>query len=208
VTSTTVLHQAALRGITPAGVPVQLRNTSQRVLFATLANRGVPAAGDDAAASAGLALDIQFVDDAGEPVDITRLQQGTDVVAQIAVRNQTPLQLDNIALTQIVPAGWEIANERLENATAAGTRDGADGSGRGAGAVPAGVGPDFVDVRDDRVLQYFSLKSGETIRFRTRLTAAYLGRYYLPSVSAEAMYDASKNARSRGQWVQVVPRSP
>jgi uncharacterized protein YfaS (alpha-2-macroglobulin family) len=56
------------------------------------------------------------------------------------------------------------------------------------------------------VLQYFGLKSGETIRFRTRLTASYLGRYYLPSVSVEAMYDASRNARSRGQWVQVVER--
>ena len=48
---------------------------------------------------------------------------------------------------------------------------------------------------------------GETIRFVTRLNAAYLGRYYLPSVSVEAMYDATKNARSKGQWVQVVSRS-
>ena len=58
------------------------------------------------------------------------------------------------------------------------------------------------------MLQYFGLKSGETIRFKTRLNAAYLGRYYLPSVSAEAMYEATKNTRSKGQWVQVVSRAP
>jgi uncharacterized protein YfaS (alpha-2-macroglobulin family) len=57
-----------------------------------------------------------------------------------------------------------------------------------------------VDIRDDRVLQYFSLRRGETIRFQTRLNAAYLGRYYLPSVLVEAMYDATKQARTAGQW--------
>lgn len=206
VSSTAVLHQEALRGITAAGVPVQLRNTSQRVLFATLANRGVPPAGGDDAASAGLELSIRYVDDAGAPVDIARLPQGTDVVAQIAVRNLTPLRIDNIALTQIVPAGWEIANERLENAAPEGEREPVEGERRAPWAAPATQAPDFVDIRDDRVLQYFGLKSGETIRFRTRLTASYLGRYYLPSVSVEAMYDASRNARSRGQWVQVVER--
>jgi uncharacterized protein YfaS (alpha-2-macroglobulin family) len=63
---------------------------------------------------------------------------------------------------------------------------------------------DYSDIRDDRVLQYFSLRSGQAIRFKTRLNAAYVGRYYLPSVSTEAMYDASKFARSKGRWVQVA----
>jgi uncharacterized protein YfaS (alpha-2-macroglobulin family) len=206
VTAGAVLHQETLRGITAAETPVQLRNTSKRVLFATLANRGVPAAGADDAVSAGLELSIRYVDDAGAPVDIARLVQGTDVVAQIAVRNLTPLRIDNIALTQMVPAGWEIANERLENAAPESERQPVEGERRAPWAAPATQAPDFVDIRDDRVLQYFGLKSGETIRFRTRLTASYLGRYYLPSVSVEAMYDASRNARSRGQWVQVVER--
>jgi transposase len=40
--------------------------------------------------------------------------------------------------------------------------------------------------------------------FETRLNAAYLGRYYLPGASIEAMYDATKQARLRGQWIEVV----
>jgi uncharacterized protein YfaS (alpha-2-macroglobulin family) len=64
---------------------------------------------------------------------------------------------------------------------------------------------DYTDIRDDRVLQYFGLKAGESIRFATRLNAAYRGRYYLPSMLVEAMYDATKNARTRGQWTEVVP---
>ena len=66
---------------------------------------------------------------------------------------------------------------------------------------------DYTDIRDDRVLQYFGLRPGESIRFATRLNAAYLGRYYLPSVSVEAMYDATQNARTRGQWTEVAAAS-
>jgi len=63
---------------------------------------------------------------------------------------------------------------------------------------------EYLDIRDDRVQRYFSLRSGESIFFETRLNAAYLGRYYLPGASIEAMYDAKQQARLKGQWVEVV----
>ena len=46
--------------------------------------------------------------------------------------------------------------------------------------------------------RYFSLRAGESIFFETRLNAAYLGRYYLPGASIEAMYDATQHARLQG----------
>jgi len=36
------------------------------------------------------------------------------------------------------------------------------------------------------------------------LNASYLGKYYLPAVSAEAMYDETIFARVAGQWVEVI----
>jgi uncharacterized protein YfaS (alpha-2-macroglobulin family) len=44
--------------------------------------------------------------------------------------------------------------------------------------------------------------------FRVLLTADYAGTYYLPAVSAEAMYDHSIYARKKGQAVEVVKASP
>ena len=35
------------------------------------------------------------------------------------------------------------------------------------------------------------------------LNASYQGTFYLPSVSAEAMYDATKHARTAGYTVEV-----
>jgi uncharacterized protein YfaS (alpha-2-macroglobulin family) len=125
-------------------------------------------------------------------------------VADIEVRNTTTLSIDNIALTQIVPAGWEIHNERLGGYEETGVRANVrrypfDGT---RAATLSRV--DHLDIRDDRVLRYFSLRPNETIRFTTRVNAAYRGRYYLPSVIAEAMYDASQQAHTAGHWTDVV----
>jgi uncharacterized protein YfaS (alpha-2-macroglobulin family) len=59
-------------------------------------------------------------------------------------------------------------------------------------------------VRDDRVNTYFDLKAGESKTVEVGMNASYLGRFYLPMVTVEAMYDATLNARVKGQWVEVV----
>jgi len=64
--------------------------------------------------------------------------------------------------------------------------------------------PDYQDVRDDRVYSFFNIGYGNSQTYRVRLNAAYQGRYYLPTVSCKAMYDASVNARQPGMWVEVV----
>jgi uncharacterized protein YfaS (alpha-2-macroglobulin family) len=38
---------------------------------------------------------------------------------------------------------------------------------------------------------------------RPQPNASYLGRFYLPPVGVEAMYDATINARVVGRWVEV-----
>jgi len=204
VTSDAAVHLAELAGVPQAGQPLTLRNTSSGPLFATVAVRGIPAVQEEGAGAQGLALQVYYSNDGGESLDVARLVQGEDVVADIEVRNTSGFAIDNIALTQIVPAGWEIHNERLGGYEAAGTREGTARNlfdGTRAATMPR---IDHQDIRDDRVLRYFGLRPGETIRFQTRVNAAYRGRYYLPSVIAEAMYDASKQAHTAGHWTEIV----
>lgn len=60
-----------------------------------------------------------------------------------------------------------------------------------------------MDIRDDRVYQYFSINSKETLTYYVQLNAAYLGKYYLPGVYCEAMYDNTISAGSTGRVVEV-----
>ena len=206
--SSAPMDSSELRDFPVQGAPVRVKNTSDRPLYATLVVRGIPKPGSDEAASSGLALEVNYLTADGSPLDLAKLAQGTDVVAEVSVRNTTGTRINNIALTQMVPAGYEIHNERMDGADTAGTRsrDAQRGNPFFLGSRAETTGRvEHLDIRDDRVLRYFGLKPGESISFKTRLTAAYLGRYYLPSLSVEAMYDATKHARTQGQWVEVVP---
>jgi hypothetical protein len=194
IESRTIIATEKIAAAADSSTPLKLTNTSDRRLYATLVARGVPPSGAEDAAQSGLSLDLSYLDAGGAPLSIAKVPQGADLMARMVVTNTTKRRVDNLALTQMVPAGWEIRNERLEGDDALGERE--------AGGERARA--EYVDIRDDRIHQYFGLNPGESITFVTRLNAAYRGRFYLPSTSVEAMYDAKQFARSKGQWVEVV----
>ncbi len=179
-------YRDTLQGIAPEGSELSLANDSQRVLYATIVSEGAAAAGEEQQSMHDLTLRVEYSDLAGNRLDITRLTQGSDLKVTLKVTNNSRRKLDNLALTHIVPAGWEIHNARL--------------TGEGIPATEI----DYQDIRDDRIYSYFSIKEGETKTFTTLMNAAYLGRFYQPSIGVEAMYDASRHARLKGQWVEVV----
>lgn len=179
------LYSEKLTTFPLSGDKIKLKNTSERTLYANLLVEGMPKAGKEKAISKGLTLSVRYSDMDGNNVKFSRLAQGTDFVAKVTVKNVTKAKLENIALTHVIPSGWEIHNQRMD----------------GQDTLPEGV--DYQDIRDDRILTYFGLKVGEEKSIKVMLNATYLGKYYLPSVSSEAMYDATKQARSKGEWVEV-----
>jgi uncharacterized protein YfaS (alpha-2-macroglobulin family) len=203
------LANLALPAPPATGLPLTVKNTSDRKLFVTAAMRATPASGEEEASSNGLTIEVRYTDAEGKAIDVGKITQGADLIAQITLKNAGKRTLDNIALSQLVPAGWEIRNDRLENVGTEGEREQDPGAYRRYWWVPAANRnsmrtAEYTDIRDDRVLRYFSLNGGESIFFETRVNAAYLGRFYLPGVTAEAMYEATQHARQKGQWVEVV----
>ena len=169
----------------------ELKNKSGKTLYARIVSSGQPLVGDNTTASNNLKLNIAYKDMKGQPLDVSTLQQGTDFFAEVTVThpNTKKVNYREMALTQVFPAGWEIHNARMDNL-----------EGRSTSAVPQ-----YQDVRDDRVYTYFAIKQGANQTYRVQLNASYLGRYYLPTVSCEAMYDNTISAREPGRWVDVVP---
>jgi uncharacterized protein YfaS (alpha-2-macroglobulin family) len=192
ITAGAPLLTDSLTGIPEGGAAVEIRNTSGRPLYAAILLRGVPKPGEEAATAEGLALDVQYTTAAGVPLDVAEVAQGTDLIARLTVTNRTRMNLRNIALEHMVPAGWEIHNPRLATETEIG-RDQAI---------------DYQDIRDDRIYSYFGLDAGASKTVAVQLNASYLGKYYLPGVSVAAMYDAAKHARTAGGWTAVVRRNP
>lgn len=203
IQTSTPIYTAEIKNFPDQGAKIRLKNTSERNLFASIVSRGIAKAGEDEAASSGLSLEVAYSDDDGQQLDIAQLRQGQDIIAEVTVKNLSSLKLDNLALTQMVAAAYEIHNERMDGADTSGKRE-TQRKRHPYSTEATPVTLEYLDIRDDRVLRYFGLKPGESVRFTTRLNAAYLGRFYQPGLLVEAMYDATKNARTKGQWIEVA----
>ena len=166
-----------------------LANTTDNMLFARFIRTGQPLIGDQTIAAENLKLEVKYKDMNGKELNVSELAQGTDFVAEVTVSNPGSLGInyEEMALSQIFPSGWEILNVRMTELN----------------SVQSAT-PEYQDIRDDRIYTYFDIRKNNKQTYRYQLNAAYQGRYYLPSVYCEAMYDASINARQPGQWVQVV----
>lgn len=168
---------------------ILVKNTGNKTLFIKQQLEGIPAVGDKTNAENNLKIDVRYLTLDGVEINPSNLDQGTDFMAVIQIKHPGIRgDYKEMALTQIFPSGWEIRNMRM---------DGLEGQ-------KAVNEPTYQDIRDDRVLTYFDLKRGQSKTFRVLLNATYLGNYYLPTVSCEAMYDNQINARKAGDWVKVI----
>jgi uncharacterized protein YfaS (alpha-2-macroglobulin family) len=152
---------------------------------------GIPLEGQETESSNNLRMNVAFKTLTGANIDETKLKQGTDFMAEITVNNPDLRgRYKEMVLNEIFPSGWEIVNSRMDQ------------------------GPDVVkqsnftyqDIRDDRVYTYFDLSFNSNRTYVVLLNASYLGKFYLPAFSCEAMYEGTINARNKGKWIEVVEK--
>ncbi|MTG96875.1 hypothetical protein GJV76_01730 [Myroides sp. BIT-d1] len=165
---------------------LSLTNTSNGVLYVKVATSGILPIGKELVDESKLSIKTTFTDTKGMTIDPTTLNQGTEFIAYITITNNDIKSVDNIALTHIVPSGWEIVNLRY---TEAGDSDNQ---------------VSHTDIRDDRSMFYFYLSGKSSKVLKVNLNASYLGKYYMPGVHANAMYDNSYRSRTAGKWIEVV----
>ncbi|MEY8849633.1 alpha-2-macroglobulin [Psychroserpens sp. XS_ASV72] len=167
-----------------------LQNKSNNLIFVRVLNSGKLPLGEELAEQRGLGVAVIYLDLKGNRIDASKLKQGEDFVARIKVSNKDNRRLNDVALTQIFPSGWEIVNTRFTD-----YGDTTSSSAR------------YTDIRDDRVNFYFDLgtrnHSSGTKIFTVLLNASYLGTYYLPGTQVEAMYDNDYFVRTKGEWITV-----
>ncbi len=168
---------------------IAISNTGKNLLYLRVVRTGTPLPGEESPANNGLVVDVRYQNMAGEWLDPRSLDQGTDFQAVVTIQHPGIRgNYQELALTQVFPSGWEIRNSRLE----------------GTESAQQNSSFEYQDIRDDRVMTYFDINAREQATYRVLLNAAYIGRFYMPPTTCEAMYDHTVNARSIGEWVSVV----
>jgi uncharacterized protein YfaS (alpha-2-macroglobulin family) len=166
---------------------ITLKNNKKNTIYVRILNTGILPIGQEKAIQSNVSAAIVFKNRKGGILNVTKINQGTEFIAEVTIKNQKNEHVENVALSQILPSGFEIVNTRFT--------DYGDATNNIA---------DYIDIRDDRTNFYFGMKAGETKVFRILLNASYLGNYYLPGLQCEAMYDNTFLARTKGFWVEVV----
>ncbi len=139
----------------------------------------------------GLKVNRYYLDRWGHLIDYQNIKQSEVVVAKIVMTAQAD-NLDNVIVTDMLPAGLEIENPRL------GSRDAISWIG------DKSITPDYMDIRDDRLNIYLNLRKGRTVEFYYMLRAVTAGRFVLPPVTAEAMYDPFQASVANSGQIKVI----
>ena len=165
---------------------LMVMNELQNTVYVRIVNSGKLPLGNEITEKRNLGVSVVYKDTKGNKINVSKLTQGTDFIASITVSNLKHEYVNDIALTEIFPSGWDIVNTRFTDFGGSATTT------------------KFIDIRDDRVNFYFDLAKQQSKTFEVTLNASYLGKYYLYGIQAEAMYDNDYFVRTKGQWIEVV----
>jgi uncharacterized protein YfaS (alpha-2-macroglobulin family) len=183
---TSHFFQHSITPIPNSGLTLKIENKNDKPLFAVIINKGVAPAGQEKEENSQLTLQVTYYDLKNVPIAVSEIKQGNDFVAEIKLANQSGALQENLALSHIFASGWQIVQPCFDHEH--GKNDAFD----------------YQDVRDDRIYTYFSLPPRAVKQFRVLLNASYPGKFYLPGVAVNAMYDGTIFSSIKGQWVQVI----
>jgi uncharacterized protein YfaS (alpha-2-macroglobulin family) len=130
----------------------------------------------------------EFDNENGEPVTSAPIESTVDIKLSLRAIDSP---VSNVAIVDLIPGGFEV-----------------DISPEGLGSRASGPTdattwkPDFIDVREDRVVFYGTI-STEAQTFAYRLKPTNRGTFTVPPLYAEGMYDRTAQARSLGSRFRI-----
>ncbi len=133
-----------------------------------------------------------FYDREGNVITGNNFRQNDLIVVGLAIDAQYGKDIENVAITDMLPAGFEIENTRLTEMPS-------------MKWIKKDSKPTYLDVRDDRINMF--TKVNQTKReFYYMVRAVSPGTYQLGPVQADAMYDGSYHSYNGAGVVRISER--
>jgi uncharacterized protein YfaS (alpha-2-macroglobulin family) len=178
-----------------AAGPLVVSNSGDTPLDAVISVTGAPTT-PEPAAEHGFTLARSFHTLDGGEADLSKAKQNDRFVVVLTVTEPQP-EFARVALTDYVPAGFEIDNPRLVSSGDTGALD----------WIADAATPVHTEFRDDRFTAAFERRKNDP----TTYSVAYIvravspGSYVLPQAVVEDMYRPDRFARTETGAVEVAP---
>ncbi|WP_299248798.1 Ig-like domain-containing alpha-2-macroglobulin family protein [uncultured Cytophaga sp.] len=117
----------------------------------------------------------QYFDRNGAAINSSSFKQNDLVIVRLAVQAIDNSRIENVVLTDMLPAGFEIENPRLNDLTE-------------ASWIKNNSTPEYFDIRDDRI-NMFVTATNSTRYYYYMVRAVSVGTFKVGPVSADAMYN-------------------
>jgi len=189
----------AIRGDEWSDETITVQPTGPGTAWFTVLEEGVPRQGGETDLDAGLQVERIYLDENGDPVDVLAIVQGQTLVCRLTLTSDKG-RVEDVVITDLVPAGLEIENPRLDRSGSFAWIDSHELS------EYRRLRRDHLEIRDDRLL-LFTSTDGRPAVFYYTLRAVTVGRFTLPPIKAEAMYDPDvRSVRGRGEVRVIAPQ--
>jgi len=132
----------------------------------------------------------QFFDRYGNPLNGTTFRQNDLIIVELTLDKAFNSPIENIVLTDLLPAGFEIENPRTKEIP-------------GMDWIKEESAPVALDVRDDRI-NFFVNAYSDKQRYYYAVRAVSLGQFKQGPVSADAMYNGEIHSYHGAQTIRVV----
>ncbi len=139
--------------------------------------QGITADGSYKQEDAFLKARRQYFTRTGQPIAGNTFRQNDLIVVKLTLQAQWSGEVENVVLTDMLPAGFEIENTRLTDMPE-------------MKWIKSEATPDYLDYRDDRV-NIFTSANSQPRDFYYMVRAVSPGTYQLGPVSADAMYNGA-----------------
>lgn len=177
--------------IDPYGKKVTLTMQGTGRTYYSIVTEGIRTDGKVKIEDKGLEIRREFFNRNGAPVSLGNIRQNDLIIIKLTL-NSSINQLENIAVSDLLPAGFEIENPRITETT--------DYS-----FIKNATAPQYMDIRDDRINIYTSFYGGSrTQTFYYMVRAVTPGTFQYAAVVAEAMYNADYYSASGQTKVRIV----
>ena len=124
--------------------------------------------------------------------EVRTFSQNDLVVVRITVEAQNDRKIENVAITDMLPAGFEIENTRLNEMPK-------------MEWIKEPSTPDYTDIRDDRI-NIFTSVTAKRKDFYYMVRAVSPGTYQLGPVQADAMYDGNYHSYNGAGVIKISER--
>lgn len=162
-----------LKQLVNNSVQVRMKGNGSYYYFAEVS--GISATGTVKEEDSYLRVRRTYYSREGKPITTNTFKQNDLIVVEISLEKLYNGTIDNIVITDMLPAGLEVENARLYEIP-------------GAEWIKRKSEPDYLDIRDDRV-NMFTNASDKPKVFYYMVRAVTPGTYKLGPVQADAMYN-------------------